>query len=421
MHYKQWFKKYIVHLLTGSLMVSTATAGFYVYATVTTTNNLNALQTQYDEQVQIALDLSLIITKLETEKNELTENLATLTNEHNQLLSQKSVLENNILALETEKILLNKDISDLETELESLTAEVTTLGTKITALNSQIAASAAALSSLSSQLGSLSSQNSQLSSQVSTLNSQISTLTLEVNSYVTQNASQIDFETVNAIAQETIKGNIRVVVPVALNTNSVGSGVIYKHNVSNNKYYALTNNHVTSGYNNNFGSIKVENYTGKEFNATVVAIAANDDLVILEISGSTATDFKVLELESNSFVPANDLKVISMGGPRLQYNTITLGVVIDNTTSIQIDLTDDNTFNPTTFPNTLSHNAVINKGSSGGALLSFESKIIGINFAGVFSGDPDAQPFPFANVNGYAINLARIYALIGTGNNWSLS
>ena len=110
---------------------------------------------------------------------------------------------------------------------------------------------------------------------------------------------------------------------------------------------------------------------------------------------------------------SNDTNVISMGGPRLQYNTITLGKVTNNNTNITV--TDDKSYS-----GVISHTAVINQGSSGGALINFDLKIVGINFAGLFEGNPSLQPYPFTNVNGYAIDLARIYSIIGTGETYSL-
>lgn len=406
MNYKNWLKKHLIKIMAGSLLVTSSTTTYFVYETITTNNELSSLQTDFSQQVQINLDLTDVIAQLELDKSKLNQDLALLNTNYSNLLIVKSNLEKNIADLASEKTELNKEISDLNSELVTLNDEIKTLETRITSLNSQIAASAAALSSLSSQLGSLSSQNSQLSSQVSSL-------TVQVNNYITENASQIDFAQVNQISQLVMKANIRVNVPITGGT-SIGSGVVYKYSSSGgNIYFALTNNHVVKNFSG-VGTITVNNYAGTSFNATKVAFNDNADLAILQITGNSVDNFHVLSLEPSNYVLANDTKVISLGGPSLQLNTITLGKITNNNASVTIT-------NDKSYTGVIAHNAVINKGSSGGTLINFDNKIVGINFAGDFTGQPDPQPFPYQNVNGYAIDLAKIYALLGSGNAWSLS
>jgi S1-C subfamily serine protease len=398
MSIKKFIKKYLLEMLISALVISTATTSYFVYETINTNNELIALQEQYDAKLDENASLNLLIEQVET----LNEKLNTeLTNLNKQLDDLEIIRDNLVIeveGLEGDKILLNL-------ELDKVNEEITTLQARIASLNSQAVASAAAL-------GSLSSQNSILSGQISTLNSEISSLNIQLNGFILENATQIDFAKINEISQNIIKANVRVLVPVS-GATSVGSGIVYKYTSSGNKYFVLTNDHVVKNHVSANGSITVENYSGAPFNAVLKITVPNSDLAILEVSGTNSTNFSVLQLESSDYVLENDTKVISIGGPRLQYNTITLGKVISNDTNITV--TDDKSYT-----GVISHNAVINQGSSGGALINFDFKIVGINFAGIFNGSPSLQPYPFENVNGYAIDLARIYSIIGTGETYSL-
>jgi S1-C subfamily serine protease len=398
MSIKKFIKKYLSQLLFSAVIVSTATTSYFVYETITTNNELNALQEQYNEKLDENASLILLIEQIEALNDNLNKDLTNL----NKQLNDLELIRDNLL-VEVEG--LEEDKTELNLELVKVNDEIKTLQAGIASLNSQIAASAAAL-------GSLSSQNSQLSGQISTLNSQLSSLNIQLNSYVLENASQIDFAKINSISQNAIKANVRVIVPVS-GATAFGSGVVYKYTSTGNKYFVLTNNHVIEDHVSGNGSITVENYNGTIFNAVLRITVPNSDLAVLEVTGTNNTDFSVLQLEPSSYVLATDTKVISLGGPRLQYNTITLGKVTNNNTNITV--TDDKSYN-----GVISHTAVINQGSSGGALINFDLKIVGINFAGLFDGNPNLQPYPFTNVNGYAIDLARIYSIIGTGETYSL-
>ena len=398
MSIKKFIKKYLLELLVSAVVISTVTTSYFIYATITTNNRLNVLQQQYDAKIEENASLTLLIEQVESLNDRLNKDLTSL---NKQLTDLELVRDNLIVEVDS----LEDDKTQLNLELTKVNEEIKTLQTRVSALNSQIAASAAAL-------GSLSSQNSQLSGQISTLNSQLSSLNVQLNSFVLENASQIDFAKVNQISQSAIKANVRVIVPVSGGT-SIGSGVVYKYTASGNKYFVLTNDHVIKSHVSGNGSITVENYSGTVFNAIVRIAVPASDLAILEVSGTNSTNFSILQLEPSNYVLSADTKVISIGGPRLQYNTITLGKVSSNSANITVA-------NDKSYTGVISHTAVINQGSSGGALINFDLKIVGINFAGTFTGEPEVQPYPFQNVNGFAIDLARIYSIIGTDQTYSL-
>jgi S1-C subfamily serine protease len=451
MKLKNLFKKYLTHILTTSLLAATATSSYFINETIVTNQALSSYQVMYQEQVLVSERLSAEVNKLETDKVNLNSQLSALNNNYNALLIVRKNLEDNIAALEIDKLNLNQEIETLESELATLNLEVETLETRITSLNSQIAANAAALSSLSSQIGSLSGQvgslnnlNSQLNNQVSSLTTQVSSLNTQVSSlnnvvsslssqigdlnvqvlnFETQNLTQIEFAAINQVAQEVIKGTVKIEVTILDDSIVVGSGAVYKYVSAGNKYYVITNDHVIIDRKTN-SSIKVINYAGVRFDATwLVSATLNNDLAILEVSGTSSINFSILNFEASTFVPENDSKVMSLGNPRLQNNTVTIGKVLSNNETI-------NVLNAGTYTNVISHNAVINGGSSGGPLINYTPtatpgvysfKIVGINFAGNFSGQPNPQPYPYQNINGFAINLSKVYQILGTGQSYSLS
>lgn len=101
----------------------------------------------------------------------------------------------------------------------------------------------------------------------------------------------------------------------------------------------------------------------------VIAFDKEKDLAILKFS--TPTDLKVLKLHNSSKVSKGD-EVIAIGSPLGLKNTVSKGIVSsireDKETSI-IQIT-----------------APISSGSSGGALLTENGKVIGVTFAGIEEG-----------------------------------
>jgi S1-C subfamily serine protease len=437
MNIQKIFKKYLTHILTTSLLASTATASYFINDSIVTNQALASYQVLYQEQVLVSERLIAEVNQLETDKVNLNSQLTNLNNNYNGLLIVRRNLEENIAVLEADKLSLNQEIETLEAELADLNAEVETLETRIASLNSQIAANAAALSSLSSQIGSLSGQvgslnnlNSQLTNQVSSLNNQVSSLSSQVSdlnvqilNFESQSLTKIEFAAINQVAQEVIKGTVKIEVTRTDDSVVVGSGAVYKYVSAGNKYYIITNDHVVKDRKTN-SSIKVINYAGVRFDATwLVSATSNNDLAILEVNGTSSINFSILSFETSTFIPANESKVMSLGNPRLQNNTVTIGSILSNNETI-------NVLNAGTYTNVISHNALINGGSSGGPLINYTPtatpgiynfKIVGINFAGNFAGQPDPQPYPYQNINGFAINLSKVYAILGTGQPYSLS
>ena len=162
-------------------------------------------------------------------------------------------------------------------------------------------------------------------------------------------------------------------------STSQGSGVIFKK--SSNYYYLLTNCHVAvlkDGYKKQ--KITVVDYQGNEYegkiynNGTYDSIAASYDLACIYFK-STNSNLKTISFGS---VADTGDDVISLGAPKGQSNAITFGKVIED---VKIKLDTETYRSNVTFA-VHKHDAVIDNGSSGGALLDSNLRLVGINYAG---------------------------------------
>lgn len=193
----------------------------------------------------------------------------------------------------------------------------------------------------------------------------------------------IDYEyVVNSISLDYIKSTIMVTYEVSNYSQksiSNGSGVIYKED--DTYYYALTNNHVlTSSITSNIKSrvLSVESYNSQTYeceliNDNLFISDVNYDLGVIKFKKDENNPLKVIEMEGKN--PDESQSVISIGTPKSQRNCITIGSVI-NYTSVSSANTSISNINF----KVIKHNAKINSGSSGGALLNNEFKLVGINY-----------------------------------------
>lgn len=218
---------------------------------------------------------------------------------------------------------------------------------------------------------------------------------------------EIDYpDLINIISTQTIKANVTVRAEYSNKSFGSlaqvvgimnGSGAIIKKSATS--YYVITNNHVV--YNadleprTQYTNFYVIDYLGNEYRADCVANMAEYDLAIVKFT--SVEQYTILSLEAGNSVEGDF--VVSLGQPEGQSNTITLGNVVDY---CKITLKDtDPTESDVTF-DVLSHDAYINSGSSGGALLDSHLNIIGINYAGTIDQQGN-------NLASYAIPVEKVY------------
>jgi len=140
--------------------------------------------------------------------------------------------------------------------------------------------------------------------------------------------------------------------------SGLGSGVI----VSTDGYI-LTNHHVIDGAE----QIKVDLNDGRTLDAKVVGSDPPSDLAVLKID---ATDLPVLALGDSDKVRVGDV-VLAIGNPLGIGQTVTMGII--SAKGRQTGLSSGS------FEDFLQTDAPINQGNSGGALVSTNSELIGIN------------------------------------------
>jgi S1-C subfamily serine protease len=162
----------------------------------------------------------------------------------------------------------------------------------------------------------------------------------------------------------------------------------------------LTNDHVVESAS----SITVTLSNGKEHLATVVKTDASGDLAVLKID---ATGLTALELGDSSTVQAGQ-SVIAIGyALDLKGSpTVTTGIVSSTGRTIQAMDQNGPMGQPVvrTYADAIQISAAINSGNSGGPLLDYSGRVIGISTAGVQG----------ANNIGFAIPIDQAKSLVAS-------
>ena len=140
--------------------------------------------------------------------------------------------------------------------------------------------------------------------------------------------------------------------------SGLGSGVIISTDG-----YILTNHHVVDGAE----QIKVDLNDNRTLDAKVVGSDPLSDLAVLKID---ATNLPVLALGDSDKVRVGDV-VLAIGNPLGIGQTVTMGII--SAKGRQTGLSSGN------FEDFLQTDAPINQGNSGGALVSTNSELVGIN------------------------------------------
>lgn len=150
-----------------------------------------------------------------------------------------------------------------------------------------------------------------------------------------------------------------------------GSGIIFHD--EHNKYYVLTNEHVTTKTNREHVHFEITDYKGNTYKAYLQSNSeqAQYDLSVLYFKKGLE-ELHVIE-RANKNPPARE-EVIAVGQPKGQMNASTFGEVTK-----YASVSTTNGFKPSF--DAIYHNAYIDNGSSGGALLDFDFNLVGINFA----------------------------------------
>lgn len=138
----------------------------------------------------------------------------------------------------------------------------------------------------------------------------------------------------------------------------IGSGVIIRGNG-----IILTNHHVIK----NADVIKVTTVDEKDYTAQILHLAPQHDIALLQINGSGFTPARI----GSSAAVKLGQSAIAIGDPLGFSSSVTLGTVGGLKRSVQLNGVD--------YQSLIQTDAAINPGSSGGALIDLDGKLIGIN------------------------------------------
>lgn len=157
-----------------------------------------------------------------------------------------------------------------------------------------------------------------------------------------------------------------------------GSGVLISSDG-----YIVTNNHVVQDGK----SLRVTLYNKKTYQAKLVGRDANTDLAVLKING---IDLPFVEFANSDEVKVGEW-VLAVGNPFNLASTVTAGII--SAKGRDIDILDEQN----AIESFLQTDAAVNEGNSGGALVSIDGELVGINTAiatreGGFSGYSFAVP-----------------------------
>src|SRR5688572_12307041 len=168
-----------------------------------------------------------------------------------------------------------------------------------------------------------------------------------------------------------------------------GSGVLISDDG-----YIVTNNHVVSDQNGGVaGEITVTLHNKKTFKARLIGKDPSTDLAVLKIDGK---GFPYLVYGNSDEVKLGQW-VLAIGYPLTLETTVTAGIVSAKARSIGINSRQSQT----PVESFIQTDAAVNMGNSGGALVSIDGKLIGINSAilapsGTYAGYSFAIPVNIA-------------------------
>ena len=172
-----------------------------------------------------------------------------------------------------------------------------------------------------------------------------------------------------------------------------GSGVLISDDG-----YIVTNNHVVSDQNGGVaGEINVTLHNKKTYKARLIGKDPSSDIAVLKIDGSS---FPYLVYGNSDDVKLGQW-VLAIGYPLTLETTVTAGIVSAKGRSIGINQRQTRGSNISPVESFIQTDAAVNQGNSGGALVTTDGKLVGINSAilapnGTYAGYSFAIPVNIA-------------------------
>lgn len=181
--------------------------------------------------------------------------------------------------------------------------------------------------------------------------------------------------------------------------HSRASGVVFLLNY-NDYYFVLTNEHFTNKKNRDYVEYTIYDYKNNSYEGYMQRNSSqiDYDLSVLFFKKGEEDLHVIKRADKNPLV---DDEIISIGNPKGQFNSIMFGKV--------------NYYAKTNFKDirnldfdVINHDAFINDGSSGGALLDLDFNLVGINMSSSVDstfGNANSQSIPIETVEYYLQNF----------------
>jgi serine protease Do len=187
--------------------------------------------------------------------------------------------------------------------------------------------------------------------------------------------------------------------------SSTGSGVVFMEDET--YYYALTNNHVIYVEEGTSHFIRVHDYQGNVYSATVVASDRLYDLAVIRFQKTEIT-LRLITFAIENAMIGDQIAII--GYPARQINAITLGDVVDY---VPIELSQSNTDIVDILFDVVTMDAPVKGGSSGSLVVNRAFELIGVLFAGTREGSDFTRSYavPIEKV----IEFLTLHEILGGG------
>ena len=197
---------------------------------------------------------------------------------------------------------------------------------------------------------------------------------IPIGSILKESAEKNKFYQISSLARSSA---VEIILPFK---SASGSGVIMTEDG-----YIITNNHVID----NASEVEVLLNDNSTYKATVEGADPTTDIAVLKID---AKNLPIVEFGDSDDVEIGEW-VLAVGSPFEFRSTVTAGIVSAKARNIGI-LRDRNNLQIEAF---IQHQAPVNPGNSGGALVDLKGKLVGINTAiatptGTFAGYSFAIP-----------------------------
>lgn len=214
--------------------------------------------------------------------------------------------------------------------------------------------------------------------------------------------------TAAGVYEKVHKSSVGVIVYSGSKTSSAsneGSGIIVGEDNAGKYTYIVTCAHVISGG----GTIRVQLYDEKQYDATVVGYDSKTDIGVLKI---TETGLQAAELgDSSKTIVGENVYAIGNPGGTAFAGSFTNGMVSAIARPVDSEIGYE--------MSCIQHTAAINPGNSGGALVNGYGQVIGINSSKIASTDYEGMGFAVPSItvkevfdeiiaNGYVTNRPKL-------------